>query len=147
MGQYQNQKWSEYKEGLITSTRIHDISTWMDTLKRKWDAPVQRILDLCLNNSFKGNQSTRYRQQNEDVAARADVAEKQRILSNVRVRQTGFKVMKTHPFIGTSVDRIVECDCCPPRPVEIKSAATMEKLRKGSFVHLPFFHEVNASTC
>jgi hypothetical protein len=108
-----NKLWLEQRCGRLTSSNFGMI------LRKK------KVSDSFIQNFLKiqpelNTPSVRWGKKNEAVAFRSYSELSQSKHTNFKLRQCGLFISEEDPYLGSSPDGIVECDCCGKGVIEIK---------------------------
>lgn len=106
--------WHKYRTGRLTSSNFHEAAR--TNIKRPSTSLVKKIV----YGSNVNTKAVKWGCENESVA----VAEYTKLCkqkhSNVKVISSGFYINKQYPYLGSSPDGIIVCDCCGKGTVEVK---------------------------
>lgn len=119
--QSKSQTWALYRKGRITSSIMHRIFTLRE------DTDRTAMLKEIIEPKPFSTAATMYGIKKEPIARRA-YTRYQSILhgSTFKCSESGLKLNKKHPHLGSSPDGIVECVCCGKGCLEIKCLKTYE---------------------
>ena len=119
--------WFEQRNGRLTASNFHRASTRLKTyVKDKCDTSC--ATSDILGYSQPPKEKTAYGYKNENIAAvKYEELLIQKGHKQVKVSECGLFVGKNEPYLGASPDRIVTCECCPQRVLEIKCPTVGEE--------------------
>ena len=123
-GQSENPLWYDYRKGVISASKVHEVKTKMCKFK-KGTSGINNMFGLI--QKISGNQFTspdipalKYGRNMEPEAADKFVEIFKKSHKKVSVKECGIFLDKTNPYIGASPDRIVFCSCHEDVCLEIK---------------------------
>ena len=123
-GQSENEKWFQFRKGVITASKGNTIKTKMLKVKN----PCGGYVDMHSINEIVSGRTyvnpnkgpLKYGRDMETDARNAFEFEIRKFHKNVVISQCGLYLLKEKPYIGGSPDGIMKCDCCGFWCIEIK---------------------------
>lgn len=123
VGQWTNQLWHDMRKDRITSSKFHAIVTKVNTLLTKettnCEYLVSNVLGYCTPNP-----NIRAMKHGRETEPEAKEIYKRVIKSSghtaIHVEECGLFIHASFPYLGSSPDLLVSCECCGQGVVEIK---------------------------
>lgn len=115
--------WKNQRKGRLTASKFYRVHTRMTSYSVNPSINMNAVVSEVLQ--YKSPPSTlkalKYGRRMEDTAAR----KYEKVMTelghkNLKVAKCGLFVSESVPYIGASPDRMVTCDCCGKRVLEIK---------------------------
>lgn len=128
-GQNTNELWFQFRKGVITASKVHEVKTKMSKVnvddKNMWSL-IKKVSGFTFINP--NIPALKYGRDMENHAA-------DKLLHLLKTKHTGVKMKEcglfldaTKPFIGASPDRIFECKCHGKVCIEIKCPYSISHL-------------------
>ena len=130
-GQSANETWYQFRNGVITASKSHDVFTKM-TKVNKASAGVnmwplhQKISGFIFVDP--NIPALKYGRVMEEDAVNCFFDFMKQKHKNFQVHECGLFLDKTVPYIGGSPDRILTCSCCKPACLEVKCPYSINHL-------------------
>ena len=132
LGQSENQYWYEFRKGVISASKVHEVKTKMSKFKKGTSGPINMF---GLIQKVSGNQFTspdipalKYGRDMEPEAADKFIEIFKKSHKKVSVKECGIFLHRKYPYIGASPDRIVSCSCHEDACLEIKCPFSISHL-------------------
>lgn len=119
--------WLHHRVGMVTASIAYSIFTRVNTLRTKMGPHDLRPLLRKVMRQNNARTATMRRGISLECNARKCYESQRASHDNLVVRQCGLFIIEGHPYMGTSPDGLVKCDCCPERVLEIKCPESMKK--------------------
>lgn len=123
-GQSANENWFNFRKGVITATKSHEVSTKINSIMRGGCGYVNM---WSLNQKISGFTfvnpnipALKYGRTMEVDAVNTFCDVMQKCHKELNVMECGLYLHKNYPYIGASPDRLVTCACCLPACLEVK---------------------------
>ena len=123
-GQSTNEHWYNFRKGVITASKAHEIKTKMEKVVRGVGGYINM---WSLNQKVSGLifvspdiPALKYGRTMEEEAVNAFYNEMSKKHKNLNLEECGLFLEKDMPYVGGSPDRIVRCSCCKPACLEVK---------------------------
>ena len=109
--------WFHYRKGLITGTLTSRVSHSVERGEKSdnINAGISKHYYTPLYYP-----AIIWGQNNEELGIAAFIKTMKPKHYDLKVTRAGLRLDDTHPFIGASIDGLVECSCCQPAVLEIK---------------------------
>ena len=123
VGQGSNPNWKDQRDGRITASVFHDVSTRMATLEANASISMNSIIERVLGVKAPPENlpQLKYgREMEKHAITKFLEVFKEAGHKNVTLHECRVYVCCSHPYIGASPDAIIECACCGLACVEIK---------------------------
>jgi hypothetical protein len=121
-GQSKNDAWFDYRKGVITASKAHEVLTKMEKVKKSGAVNMWTLNQNISGFTFVNPDlpALKYGRTMEENAVNCfiDIAKKDH--RNLKVDSCGLFLYHDRPYIGGSPDGIVICDCCQQSCLEIK---------------------------
>ena len=130
-GQNKNEVWYQFRKGVITAPKCHDVHTKMVKVNKghsnvdMWPLH-QKISGLVFTNP--DIPALKYSRVMEDDAANCFTEIMKKKHKNFQLHECGLYLHNKVPYIGGSPDQIVTCSCCKPACLEIKCPYSINHL-------------------
>lgn len=124
-GQSSNPSWFDFRKGVITASKVHEVKTKMNKvlLKKGSDKSIWNLIQKVSGLTFvpPSLPALKYGRETEKTAAEKLVRLYKKEHKKVKFHDCGLFLNKEYPFIGASPDGLLECSCHPDKVcVEIK---------------------------
>ena len=119
--------WCAQRKGRVTASNFHRVHTRMQSYNRTCDIDMSACISDVLGYSQPNGElrALKYGRNMEDKACKEyEQYLKSKGHKNVNVQRCGLFVNVSSPYLGASPDRIISCDCCPKRVLEVKCPMT-----------------------
>ena len=130
-GQSSNEMWYQYRKGVITASKSHDVLTKMKKVSQcsvsvdMWPLH-QKISGMVFVNP--NIPALKYGRVMEEDAVNCFYNLTRKKHKNLEIHECGLYLDKTAPYIGGSPDRIITCSCCRPACLEVKCPYSINHL-------------------
>ena len=123
-GQSSNELWFQYRKGVITASKSHEVITKMTKVEKGGGGNINMY---ALNQKISGLAfvspdipALKYGRAMEDEAVKTFVQLMKGKHTNFAVSECGLFLDTELPYVGSSPDRIVSCTCCKQSCLEVK---------------------------
>ena len=149
-GQSENESWFEYRKGVITGSKGHEVKTRMQKLQKHGGESVnlwpvfQKISGLTFVNP--NIRALKYGRTMEENAVNEFYNQMSKSHRNIKLSECGLFLDKGDPYIGASPDQMVTCDCCPNACLEVKCPYSINYTSPDDpSVKLPYLKKVDGN--
>lgn len=112
--QSKSRLWHQYRAGRITSSNFYA------AVHTDIDKPSTSLIKKIVYGQTVNTVAIKWGNNNESIALEEYTSYVGLSHTNLHVKNSGFVINKKYPFLGSSPDGLVECDCCGKGAIEIK---------------------------